>query len=130
MNRTPIFVIVIIVVLLLVTRKKEKFSTQRIPGQDTSDDILHRYEQQCSSYNVTPDPSKLTNYPYNFSSDDKLPSGQCPDSTFTYTTDLSRVIPGAPRVPSCVQLKDEPYCYSMPDGKFQPWKQKAMQVSL
>ena len=120
--------------LYLIFKVKEAFANlpwpQKAPFQSNTVAMKAEYAKQCSAYNVPQDPSKLQNYPYNFSSDDFLPSGQCPDSTFTYTTNLSRVIPGAPPIPSCVQLKDEPFCYSTPDGKFQPWEAKAMHVAL
>ena len=135
MNTPVILAILILIASYFVFRKKasESFADlppQRIPGEDNIEDMARRYEKQCSEYNVKLDPAKLANYPYNFSLDNALPSGQCPDSTFTFAADLSRVIPGAPRVPGCVQLKDEPYCYSMPDGTFRPWISRALQVTL
>jgi hypothetical protein len=124
---TTCTIIIVILILLLFLKPREKFV---VPGTYTTTQMAEKYNKQCSAYNVALDPSKLENYPFNFSSDNFLPSGQCPDSTFTFTTDLSRVIPGAKPVPSCVQLKDEPFCYSTPDGKFQPNLQRALTVTV
>lgn len=49
----------------------------------------------------------------------------CPDSSFSYTTDLSRFIPGANHG-GCIQLgySSQPFCYSTPSGNYKPWWEK------
>ena len=49
----------------------------------------------------------------------------CPNSSFSYMTDLSKYIPGA-KWGGCIQLGniDYPYCYSDDKGKYHVWQGK------
>ena len=51
----------------------------------------------------------------------------CPDSSYTYVTDMSKFIPGAkPGIGGCIQLGEgsQNFCYSDPEGKYHPWWDK------
>lgn len=67
-------------------------------------------EATCSSYNGSIAP--------------RTPQ-DCPDSSFSFVTDLSRIVPGQHHA-GCIQLgaSSSPYCYSKPDGTYEPWWQK------
>jgi len=44
----------------------------------------------------------------------------CPDSSFTFVEDMSKVIKDGPKVPGCIQLGESPYCYSIDGENFLP----------
>lgn len=46
----------------------------------------------------------------------------CPDSSFTFVTDMGRLVGGASG-PGCIQLgtSSQPHCYSDSQGNYQPW---------
>ena len=43
----------------------------------------------------------------------------CPDSSFTFVSDMSVHVPGA-KWSGCIQLGDYPYAYSDLEGKYHP----------
>ena len=49
----------------------------------------------------------------------------CPDSSFTYVTDMGRLVAGA-KGPGCIQLgiSSQPFCYSDKQGNYHPWWDK------
>lgn len=53
----------------------------------------------------------------------------CPDTSFTYVTDMSKFIPGA-KGGGCIQLgiDSDAFCYSDDQGQYHPWWSK-IQVS-
>jgi hypothetical protein len=44
----------------------------------------------------------------------------CPDSSFTFVEDMSRVVRDAPNKPGCIQLMESPFCYSLDGENFMP----------
>lgn len=94
---------------------------------------MEPYFTECSKYDVTISPEKEEIYPIDPACSalgaQANQGCQCPDSSFTFVDDLSRFVPGAPAVPSCIQLKDIPYCYSLPNGKYKPNTIHLKQVS-
>jgi hypothetical protein len=48
--------------------------------------------------------------------------GECPDSSFTYVSNVNANRPFADvknAYPGCMQLKETPYCYMLPDGAYE-----------
>jgi len=99
-----------------------------------------RWQQVSQSYVM--DPSKPFNIPwydwpaqkrsqcraYNTDIAPRSPQ-DCPDTTFTYVTDMSKFVPGV-KGGGCIQLgiDSDAFCHSDEKGKYHPWWAK-IQVS-
>ena len=95
----------ILLLLLAFCLSKEKFIWMP---------LLTPPKRICDTYNI-----KGGNNILGAELDYKPAPNNCPDSSFSYTDDLSRFVPGM-KGPGCAQLKtiEYPYCYSAGKGKF------------
>ncbi len=133
-SRILMTVIILAVVgfcIWLVVRKNERFlfgsepaTIQLTVPKLPTDAWVDPYFGLCSKYDVKIPADREEIYPVDPSlaalGPEANQGGQCPDSSFTFVDDLSRFVPNSPAVPSCIQLKESPYCYSLPNGKYKP----------
>lgn len=133
-QRVVLTIIILSVVgfcIWLVVRKRERYNFGSGPAtirltvpKKPADAWVDPYFGLCSKYDVKIPADREEIYPVDPACSDLGPEAnqgcQCPDSSFTFVDDLSRFVPNAPAVPSCIQLKESPYCYSLPNGKYKP----------
>ena len=78
---------------------------------------LDPYYSLCSNYNYT----------------SPILEGKCPDSSFTYVLNVNSNLPTNTLIkntgPGCIQLKESPYCYSLPNGTYVPNEIKLIHTS-
>lgn len=81
-------------------------------------DVINQKRAECSSYNDF----NAGLPPRNIQS--------CPNTSFSYVTDLNRYIPGEYHG-GCIQLdrQSDGFCYSGADGKYKPWWDKILNTS-
>jgi hypothetical protein len=81
-------------------------------------DVFTQKKAECSSY----DEFNAGLPPRNIQS--------CPNTSFSYVTDLNRYIPGAYHG-GCIQLDrlSDGFCFSGEDGKYKPWWDKILKTS-
>jgi hypothetical protein len=83
------------------------------PQYDFSD-WTRKYIRQCESYNRSSPPLMVQD---------------CPDSSFTFVSDLRAFVPNAEPIPGCIQLKDSPFCFSTSTGKYEADLYRISEVS-
>jgi hypothetical protein len=105
---TALFAIIALVAAALILLRQEKFAWKP---------ILYSPESLCKVYDRTPGPNSVGGL------DSVLPTSDrdCPDSSFTFVSDLSRFVPGQTGS-GCIQLKsiEYPFCYSDSNGNYKP----------
>ena len=86
-------------------------------------DWTAKYYGICSKYNPPPVSSHPTLDDFKYGEKPVYPQSEqdCPDSSFTFTTDMSKLIKGAAAISGCAQLvNNTAYCYSNEEGKYLP----------